>query len=37
MKLLLDNLPTVANDLFRGALVVFEDTRVRIRDLPFGG
>ena len=36
-KLLLDNLPAVADDLIRGALVVFEDTRVRIRDLPLGG
>lgn len=36
-KLLLDNLPEVADDLIRGALVVFEDTRVRVRDLPLGG
>jgi predicted nuclease of predicted toxin-antitoxin system len=36
-KLLLDNLPAVEDDLTRGALVVFEDTRVRIRDLPLGG
>jgi predicted nuclease of predicted toxin-antitoxin system len=35
-KLLLDNLPAVADDLARGALVVLEDTRVRIRDLPLG-
>ena len=35
-KLLLDNLPEVEDDLIRGALVVFEDTRVRIRDLPLG-
>jgi predicted nuclease of predicted toxin-antitoxin system len=33
-KLLLDNLPAVEADLLRGALVVLEDTRVRIRDLP---
>lgn len=36
-KLLLDNLPAVEDDLARGALVVLEDTRVRIRDLPLGG
>lgn len=35
-KLLLDNLPAVEADLLRGALVVLEDTRVRIRDLPLG-
>lgn len=32
--LLLANLPAVEDDLARGALVVFEDTRVRVRDLP---
>lgn len=36
-KLLLDNLPAVEGDLSRGALVVLEDTRVRVRDLPLGG
>ena len=34
-QLLLDNLPTVEADLAAGALVVFEDTRVRVRELPF--
>ncbi|MEX1163830.1 MAG: hypothetical protein WEB03_09635 [Nitriliruptor sp.] len=31
MKLLLDNLPAVEPDLDAGALVVIEDTRLRIR------
>jgi predicted nuclease of predicted toxin-antitoxin system len=35
-RLLLDNLPAVEADLATGALVVFEDTRIRVRELPFG-
>ncbi len=34
-QLVLDNLPAVEADLASGALVVFEDTRVRVRELPF--
>lgn len=36
-KLLVDNLPAGAADLDAGALVVIEETRVRIRSLPIGG
>lgn len=36
-QLLLDNLPLVAPALARGALVVLEDTRLRVRDLPMLG
>lgn len=36
-QLLRNNLPAVTADLERGALVVIEDTRVRVRDLPLGG
>lgn len=35
-QLPLDNLPAVETALEAGALVVFEDTRIRVRDLPFG-
>lgn len=34
-QLLVDNLPAVEADLASGALVVIEDTRVRVRELPF--
>jgi hypothetical protein len=34
---LLDNLPAVEADRLRGALIVLEDARVRVRDLPLGG
>lgn len=33
-RLLRDNLPTVADDLRHGALVVLQDTRIRVRELP---
>lgn len=35
MRLLLDNLPEVESDLEASALVVFEDTQIRVRRLPF--
>ena len=37
IELLLENLATIEAALGRGAIVVFEDTRVRIRHLPIAG
>ena len=34
---LLVNLPNVADSLEQGSIVVFEETRVRVRTLPIGG
>lgn len=34
VQVLLDNLPSIHNDLEEGAVVVFEPTRIRIRHLP---
>jgi predicted nuclease of predicted toxin-antitoxin system len=36
-RLRLANLPAVEAELAAGALVVLEDNRIRIRDLPLGG
>jgi len=36
-KLLLDHLPQIEGFLRRGSVVVIEETRLRIRDLPIGG
>lgn len=36
VALLLAHLPSVMDHLEKGAVVVFEETRVRIRSLPFG-
>jgi hypothetical protein len=36
VALLLTNLPAVADALAKGNIVVFEQTRVRIRSLPIG-
>ncbi len=33
-QLLLENLPSIADVLHQGAIVVFEDDRIRIRELP---
>lgn len=37
VALLVANLPAVAESVEKGAVVVFEDERVRVRDLPIGG
>ena len=37
ISLLLSNLPDVAHDLARGSVVVFEESRLRIRSLPITG
>lgn len=37
LKLLTVNLEAVTTDLNAGAVVVFEDTRIRLRRLPIGG
>ena len=36
-RLLLDHLPAVAQELEDGAIVVFQETRLRVRPLPLSG
>src|SRR3989338_299087 len=37
VKLLLTNLPAIQKDLEKGSIIVFEQTRIRIRPLPISG
>ena len=37
VALVLANLPNLIDDLMHGSIVVFEETRIRIRRLPIGG
>jgi predicted nuclease of predicted toxin-antitoxin system len=37
LSLLLRNLPTIAEPLQDGSIVVFDETRIRVRSLPIGG
>jgi predicted nuclease of predicted toxin-antitoxin system len=37
VQILIANLPAIEEDLSRGSIVVFGQTRVRIRSLPLGG
>ncbi len=36
-ELLLSNLPAIADDLVRGSVVVFDQSRIRVRSLPILG
>lgn len=36
LSLLLSNLPAVRDEIVRGAVIVFEDHRIRVRALPIG-
>jgi predicted nuclease of predicted toxin-antitoxin system len=37
LSLLLTNLPTIAEALEAGSIIVFDETRIRVRALPVGG
>jgi hypothetical protein len=37
LQLLLSNLPTIKEFALRGSIIVIEENRIRVRQLPIGG